>query len=44
MHDSERVRKKPQPEDSAAVKTVRTIFNMAAEGMGYKEIAKGLNR
>jgi hypothetical protein len=44
MRDSERDRKKPGPEDSAAAKTVRTIFNMAAEGMGCKEIAKGLNR
>ena len=33
----------PDQEDSVPIKTIRTIFNLAAKGKGCKEIAKSLN-
>ena len=45
VRDGEKTRNKlePGPEDSAAVKTVRRIFDMALKDLGCKEIAKALN-
>jgi hypothetical protein len=34
----------PEPDDSLSVKTVKSIFDMAARDMGCKKIAKTLNR
>jgi site-specific DNA recombinase len=39
-----RYKLEPEPEDSVAIRTIRTIFSLAAKGQGYKEIAKTLNQ
>jgi len=46
VRDGAKVRNKLEPEleDSVAVRVVRSIFDMAARGIGCKEIAKTLNR
>jgi DNA invertase Pin-like site-specific DNA recombinase len=46
VNDNGKTRHKlaPDPEDSVAVQTIRTIFNMALKRVGCKEIAKTLNR
>jgi DNA invertase Pin-like site-specific DNA recombinase len=45
VRDGEKMRNKlePEPEDSASVKTVRRIFDLALKDLGCKEIAKTLN-
>jgi site-specific DNA recombinase len=45
VNDKGKVRKKlePEPDDSAAINVVRSIFKMAQSGKGCKEIAKSLN-
>ena len=45
VNDGDRIRYKlePESEDSMAIKTIRTIFSLAAKGKGCKEIAKTLN-
>jgi site-specific DNA recombinase len=44
-HDGDKVRYKlePEPEDSIAVETIRTIYNMAEKGLGCKQITAALN-
>ena len=46
VNDGGKIRYKlePEPEDSVAIRTIRTIFDLAAKGQGCKEIAKTLNR
>ncbi|MBM4447423.1 MAG: recombinase family protein [Chloroflexi bacterium] len=45
VNDKGKTRKKlePEPDDSAPIKVVRSIFKMAQFGKGCKEIAKSLN-
>ena len=45
VNDGDRIRYRlePESEDSMAIKTIRTIFSLAAKGKGCKEIAKALN-
>jgi len=45
VNDGDRIRYKlePKPDDSIAIKTIRTTFSLAAKGKGCKEIAKALN-
>jgi len=45
VRDGEKTRNKlePEPEDSAAVNTVKRIFGLALKDLGCKEIAKALN-
>ena len=42
--DKIRYRMEPEAEDSAPIKTIRTIFDLAVKGKGCKEIAKTINR
>ena len=39
-----RYKLEPEPEDSVSIQTIRSIFDMALNGKGCKEIAKALNK
>ena len=42
--DKTRYKLEPEPEDSVSMQTIRSIFDMALNGKGCKEIAKTLNK